>query len=97
MSKSNSRQIKFHPALIKWCLHLKFISSGAYHSLCSSGVITLPSERMLCSYTHWIKSGFRFQQAVDDQLLKEMNISEEMHRYVVLCWDEVNVKGRVGF
>ena len=92
LSKSDSRQIKWHPALIKWCLHLKFISSGAYHSLRSSGVITLPSERTLCSYTHWIKSGIGFQQAVDDQLLKEMNISEEMHRYVVLCWDEVKVK-----
>ena len=60
LSKSDSRQIKWHPALIKWCLHLKFISSGAYHSLRSSGVITLPSERTLRSYTHWIKSGIGF-------------------------------------
>ena len=53
LSKSDSRQIRWHPALIKWCLHLKFISSGAYHALRSSGGITLPSERTLRSYTHW--------------------------------------------
>ena len=92
LSKSDSRQIRWHPALIKWCLHLKFISSGAYHALRSSGVITLPSERTLRSYTHWIEAGIGFQQAVDDQLLKEMNINEEKDRYVVLCWDEVKVK-----
>ena len=52
----------------------------------------MPSERTLQSYTHWIKAGTGFQPAVDDQLLKEMNISEDKDRYVVLCWDEVKVK-----
>ncbi len=52
----------------------------------------MPSERTLRSYTHWIKAGTGFQPAVDDQLLKEMNISEEKDRYVVLCWDEVKIK-----
>lgn len=97
LSKSDSRQIRWHLALIKWCLHLKFISSGAYHALRNSGVITLPSERTLRSYTHWIKAGTGFQPAVDDQLLKEMNISEEKDRYVVLCWDEVKIKRRAHF
>lgn len=92
LSKSNSKQIRWHPALIKLCLHLRFKSSGAYHALRSSGVITLPSERTLRNYTHWIKAGVGFQQAVDDQLLKEMNVTEEKHRYIVLCWDEVKVK-----
>ncbi len=52
----------------------------------------MPSERTLRSYTHWIKAGTGFQPAVDDQLLKEMNISEEKDRHVVLCWDEVKIK-----
>ena len=37
-------QLRWHPAIIKWCLHLKFKSSGAYHALRSTGVLTLPSE-----------------------------------------------------
>ena len=27
-SVKNNRQVRWHPAIIKWCLHLKFISSG---------------------------------------------------------------------
>ncbi len=70
LSKSDSRQIRCHPAIIKWCLHLKFVYSEAYHALCSSEAITLPPERTLRNYMHWIKSGIGFQQAVDDQFLK---------------------------
>ena len=43
-SVKNNRQVRWHPAIIKWCLHLKFISSGGYHALRRSGLLTLPSE-----------------------------------------------------
>ena len=62
---------------MKWCLHLKFISSGAYHALRKSGMITLPSERTLCDYTHWMPAKIGFMPEVDTQLVKEVNISEE--------------------
>ena len=32
-AKKDHRQIRWHPALIKWCLHLKFKSTSAYHAL----------------------------------------------------------------
>ena len=86
------KQIRWHPAIIKWCLHLKFISSGAYHALRESGMITLPSERTLRDYTHWMPAKVGFMPEVDTQLVKEANISEEKDRYVVLCWDEVKIK-----
>lgn len=92
LGKSDSRQIRWHPALIRWCLHLKFISSGAYRAIRNSGVLTLPSERTLRNYTHWIRSGVGFYSAVDEQLMKEINVTEERHRYVMLCWDEMKVK-----
>ena len=92
LKKSDSTQIRWHPAMIKWCLHLKFISSGAYHALRNSGVITLPSERTLRDYTNWIRAGVGFHSAVDDQLVQEMHISEERHRYIALCWDEMKIK-----
>ena len=90
-------QIRWHPAIIKWCLHLKFISSGAYHALREAGVITLPSERTLRYYTHWMPAKVGFMPEVDTQLVKEANISEEKDRYVVLCWDEVKVKESLVF
>ena len=78
------KQIRWHPAIIKWCLHLKFISSGAYHALREAGVITLPSERTLRDYTHWMPAKVGFMPEVDTQLVKEANISEEKDRYVTL-------------
>ena len=86
------KQIRWHPIIINWCLHLKFISSGAYHALREAGFITLPSEKTLRDYTYWMPAKFGFMPKVDTQLVKEANISEEEDRYVVLCWDEVKVK-----
>ena len=84
------KQIRWHPAIIKWCLHLKFISSGAYHALRESG-ITLPSEITLRDYPHWMPAKVGFMPEVD-KLVKEANLSEEKDRYVVLRWDEVKIK-----
>lgn len=57
MSKcKTSRQYRWHPMMVKWCLHLKLISSAAYHAMRSSGFVTLPSERTLRDYTHVIKA-----------------------------------------
>ena len=41
---SNKKNVRWHPALIKWCLHLKFKSSSAYEVLRSTGVLTLRSS-----------------------------------------------------
>lgn len=91
------RQIRWHPAIIKWCLHLKFISSGGYHALRHSGLITLPSERTLRDYTHWIRAGVGFIPEVDAQLVKEANIISEKDRLVVLSWDEMRIKESLVF
>lgn len=92
LNTKNRRQIIWHPAMIKWCLHLKFLSSGAYHALRTSGLINLPSERTLRDYTHWIRSGVGFQDEIDAQLVKEAAVSEEKDKYVVLMWDEMKIK-----
>ena len=89
---SNKKQLRWHPAMIKWCLHLKFISSGCYHALRTSGLITLPSERTLRDYTHWIRAGVGFIPEVDTQLIREASVSEEKDRFVVLVWDEMKVR-----
>ena len=92
MSKKNRRHIRWHPALIKWCLHLKFKSTSAYHALRSTGVLTLPSERTLFDYSHWIKGEVGFQAAVNAQLIEEADIKEEKDRYVVLSFDEMKIR-----
>lgn len=92
VSVKNARQARWHPAILKWCLHMKFMSSGGYHALRSSGLLTLPSERTLRDYTHCIRAGIGFIPEVDAQLVKEANIVSEKDRVVVLAWDEMKIK-----
>ena len=92
LNVEDSHQIRWHPAMIKWCLHLKFLSSSAYHALRSSGVIKLPSERTLRDYTHWIRAGVGFQDEVDVQIVKEANVCDDKDKYIVLLWDEMKIK-----
>ena len=92
LETDNPKQLRWHPAIIKWCLHLKLLSSGAYHALRTTGLITLPSERTLRDYTHFLKAGVGFSYDVDKQLVKEANIKEEKDRFVALVWDEMKVK-----
>ena len=51
LKKSDSRQVRWHPSLIKWCLHLKFISSGAYHALYEVLELSPCHQRGLCAVT----------------------------------------------
>ncbi len=93
----NVKQMHWHPAMIKWCLHLKFMSTACYNAIRTSGLISLPSERTLRDYTHWIKAGVGFSAEVDAQLVKEAQISEEKDRYVVLVWDEMKINSDLIF
>ena len=95
--QSNKRQIRWHPALIKWCLHIKYKSSSAYHAIRSTGVLTLPSERTLNDYTHVVKERVGFQKSVNCQLVSEANVQEEKDKYTVLLFDEMKIKEELVF
>ena len=90
----NKGQVRWHPAMIRWCLNLKLISSGAYGAMRSSGVLVLPSERTLRDYTHWIKSDSGFVDEVDKQLMDKTNVNNlpEFQKFVCLIFDEVKIK-----
>ena len=49
-SVTDSRQMRWHPMLIRWCLNLKLLSSSAYYAIRSSGFVTLPSSRINLSF-----------------------------------------------
>ena len=72
MNAKDPEQVRWHPALIKWYLHLKFKSLGVYHALRSTGVLTLPSERTLRDYTHWIKGDAGFQASINRQIIEKL-------------------------
>ena len=91
-SVSNLCQMRWHPLIIKWCLNLKLISSGAYHALRSSGFVKLPSERTLRDYTHCYKEHLGFQKDILLQLAKETKDLEDSRRFVSVIFDEMKVK-----
>ena len=91
------RQIRWHPSVIRLCLHLKYKSSSAYESMRNSGVLVLPSQRTLRDYTHWYKKASGFCPEVNKQLLAEANIKEEKDRYVVLSFDEIKIREKLVF
>ena len=86
------RQARWHPMIIKWCLNLKFLSSRAYGALQS--VLTLPSERTLRDYSHWIDSSPDLHADVDKQLMEEARVRTcpDFLKYVCLMLDEVGIK-----
>ena len=43
-SLKNSKSMRWHPLIIKWCLYLRHLSGKAYELLRSSGCIKLPSH-----------------------------------------------------
>ncbi len=91
---NNPKQMRWHPMMIKWCIHLKMLSSSCYNSLKSSGVMKLPSERTLRDYTKVIKARSGLHKDVDEQLMKEVDIenASDHKKCVALLFDEVKIK-----
>ena len=85
-------QRRWHPMLIRWCLHLKMMSSSAYDAL--RGILTLPCGRTLQDYTHFIKAGVGIQTEVTEQLMTEAKIDtlQDSRKYVAVVFDEMKIK-----
>jgi len=65
---------RWHPMIIRWCLHLKMLSSGAYNVL--RRVLVLPCGRTLRDYTHFIQAGVGIQAEVTQQLMTAVNMDD---------------------
>ena len=66
--------MRWHPAIIRWCLYMHHRSSGAYTTLQKSGIISMPSERTLRDYRHFNASASGFSRDTDLQLLETRKI-----------------------
>lgn len=73
-SRKDARGFRWHPAMIKWCLYLRHLSGKAYETLRSSGVLTLPSQRTLRDYTHYIPATSGFSTKVDEMLIDSVKV-----------------------
>lgn len=93
-----SQGVRWHPAIIRWCLYLHHRSSGAYSTLRKSGVITLPSERTLRDYRHFCPSTTGFSKDCDLQLLDLLQYEDQnLGKYVTIVIDEMYIKEGLAF
>ena len=90
----DKRGMRWHPAMIKWCLFLRHQSSRAYETLRQSGCIHLPSQRTLRDYSQCVKSAAGFSAAVDSQLMQAASLHDckAYEKLVVILIDEMYVR-----
>ena len=93
-SQSDARQMRWHPAMIKWCLYLRYRSSGAYDMLRESGCLHLPSQRTLRDYTHVAGNRIGFSREVDTMLMQTSKVltCPEHEKFVSVVFDEVHIR-----
>ena len=90
MSSSKGRW--WHPLVIKWCLYIKHLSSKAYDTIRSSGIIYLPSTRTVQYYKHLDNTKIGFSIKADRQLCDILKQKDDLAKYGVVLFDEMYVK-----
>ena len=86
-SIKDPKGMRWHPAIIKWCIYLRHQSNKAYETL--RGCIRLPSQRTLRDYTHCTKAAAGFCK---QQLLQALESSKEHERMIILLLDEMYIR-----
>ena len=88
---------RYHPHLIRFCLSLHSKSPSAYRELATSGVLILPSERVLRDYRNYFKPKPGFNEE-NITRLKDMTIQLfDVQRYVVISFDEMKIQSDLVF
>ena len=93
LSRKNTKGMRWHPLMIRWCLYLRHQSSKAYDTLRDAGLF-LPSQRTLRDYTYSTTSGTGFSSSVDHQLLlaSKATTCKEWEKYVAVLIDEMYIR-----
>ena len=93
-SVKDAKGMRWHPLMIRWCLYLRHQSNSAYETLRKSGCITLPSQRTLRDYTHYIKAAPGFAAEVDQQLMDvaKLQSCQEWEKCVIIILDEMHIR-----
>ena len=91
LKAKSSKQYRWHPMIIRWCLHLRMFSSTAYNAIRSSGIIiTLLSYRQRLHQMN--RTGVEIQPEVTAQLVQEALEStsqKDLRSCVAVVFDNV--------
>ena len=94
---SNSKGVRYHPMIIRYCLSLATKSPACYEELRNSGILVLPSQRTLKDYRNCIRPKAGFQHEVIEELKSLTNGYFDVQRYIVLLFDEMKVSSNLVF
>ena len=86
--------MRWHPLIIKWCLHFRHLSSSCYDALRKYGCLSLPSQRTLRDYTHYAEAKSGFSMDVDRQLIDAVKVGtcEVWEKCVIVLMDEMYIR-----
>ncbi|XP_022111383.1 uncharacterized protein LOC110990613 [Acanthaster planci] len=98
-SALKDKQMRWHPAIIRWCIALRSRSSSAYNLIRQTGFIRLPPPSTLHPYSHFANptTGFNFDML--ERIVKDYKISQcpERESNICLLFDEMKVKAGLVF
>ena len=89
-----SRQMRWHPMVLKWCLRLYCKSLSTYSELRDSGFLRLPSGRTLSDYKNSCSSKSGWQTSVFQRMkssCEQQNVPN-VGKLGALIFDEVKIK-----
>ena len=97
LSASNSKSVRYHPQIIKFCLSLAAKSSSIYSDIrydksSGSGILVLPSLRTLRDYKNYIRPQRGFNNVVVEGLRKKTMLFSDIERYVYILLDEMKIQ-----
>lgn len=86
--------MRWHPAMIKWCIFLCHQYSRAYETIRQSGCVYLLSQRTLQDYSQCVRSAAGFFSAVDRQLMQaaKFDSGKLYEKLVCLLLDEMYIR-----
>ena len=96
-SCKTSKGYRFHPMVIRFCLSLAIRSPSCYEELRNSGVLILPSQRVLKDYRNYIKPQCGFNPKVIEELKQQTNDFFGVERYIVILFDEMKIRSNLVF
>ena len=89
-----SKQMRWHPLVLKWCLRLYCKSHSMYSELRNAGFLRLPSGRTLSDYKNFCSAKSGWQLSVLNGMRSSYNEQKlpEVGKLGALIFDEVKIK-----
>lgn len=95
--QSSSTGVRYHPAVIRYCLSLAAKSSSFYEDIrynekTGTGFLILPSQRRLRDYRNYIRPKPGFNYHVINELITKTAYFSDAEKYIVLLLDEMKIQ-----